>query len=242
VTQRLRDESLDRILLLEGQETDGFHRGVVGIACSKVVEQTGRPTLICAINEQGMAHGSARSIDGFHLVEALDSVADLLVKYGGHPMAAGFTVPAEKIPEMRSRLQQYAAGCLREEDLGRVLRADAELSLAEVDLSLARSLARLEPHGMGNPPPLFFLRGGEVESVQILKEKHLKLRIRRDPSGRSSGNSETGPLEALWWNAAAYVEQIRQARTLDLLGRVEVNTWGRRETCQLKVVDVAIPS
>jgi single-stranded-DNA-specific exonuclease len=81
---------------------------VVGIACSKIVELTGRPTLICAINEEGMAHGSARSIDGFHIVEALDTVSDLLVKYGGHPMAAGFTVPAAKIDEMRWRLNRYA--------------------------------------------------------------------------------------------------------------------------------------
>ena len=242
VTQRLRDETLGSILLLEGLETEGFHRGVVGIACSKVVELTGRPTLICAINDEGMAHGSARSIEGFHLVEALDAVADLLVKYGGHPMAAGFTVPSEKIPEMRSRLQQYAAGCLREEDLGRVLRADAELALAEIDLPLARSLARLEPHGMGNPSPLFLLRGAEIESVQVLKEKHLKLRIRRHLGGESSDRRDQGPLEALWWNAAEQADRIRQAATLHLLGRVEINTWGRRETCQLKVVDVAVAS
>jgi single-stranded-DNA-specific exonuclease len=157
-------------------------------------------------------------------------------------MAAGFTVPAGKIPEMRARLQQYAAGCLREEDLGRVLRADAEIALAEIDLPLARSLARLEPHGMGNAPPLFFLRGAEIESVQVLKEKHLKLRIRRDLGGPSPDRGDQAPLEALWWNAAEQAERIRQATTLHLLGRVEINTWGRRETCQLKVVDVAVAS
>jgi single-stranded-DNA-specific exonuclease len=237
LTQRLGDVEgpLDPILLFEGDESEGYHRGVVGIACSKVVEMTGRPTLICAINEEGMAHGSARSIDGFHLVEALDSVADLLVKYGGHPMAAGFTVPAEKIPEMRRRLCEYTAGCLEAEQLGRLLRADAELSLAEVDLTLARSLSRLEPHGIGNPSPLFLLRGATVDAIAVLKEAHLKLSLRRDPAGGGGGT-----VPALWWNAAAYASQIEKGRRLDLLVRVEVNVWGNRETCQLKIVDASL--
>ncbi|MCI0387145.1 MAG: DHH family phosphoesterase, partial [Acidobacteria bacterium] len=81
-----RESELDRVLVFAGAEGEGFHRGVIGIACSKIVDLTGRPTFICAINEEGIAHGSARSVHGFHLVEALDAVSDALVKYGGHPM------------------------------------------------------------------------------------------------------------------------------------------------------------
>ena len=110
---------MDRVLVFAGAEAEGFHRGVIGIVCSKIVEMTGRPTFICSIDEEGIAHGSARSINGFHLVEALDAISDALIKYGGHPMAAGFTVAAAKIEEMRYRLNRHAAEILSDDDLGR---------------------------------------------------------------------------------------------------------------------------
>jgi len=223
-------DKLDRILLFAGSEEEGFHRGILGIACSKLVEMTGRPTLICAINEEGMAHGSARSINGFHLVEALDAVSDALVKYGGHPMAAGFTVKAEKIEELRWRLNRHASEVLGEEEMGRVLTADAELQLEKATVAAIRSLARLEPHGIGNPQPLFLLQSVPLRSVQLLKEKHLKLMI---------GAGKTA-IDALWWNAAEYKAAFADAKQVSLLCRLEINSWNNRETCQLKIVDASV--
>jgi len=223
-------DSLDRVLLFAGSEEEGFHRGVLGIACSKIVEMTGRPTLICAINEEGMAHGSARSIAGFHLVEALDAVSDVLVKYGGHPMAAGFTVKAAQIEEMRWRLNRHASEVLGEEELGRVLTADAELSLDIATVATTKMLARLEPHGIGNPQPLFLMRRLPLRSVQSLKEKHLKLLIGRDRT----------IIEALWWNAAEYSPALAGAKEVSLMCRLEINSWNNRETRQLKIIDAAI--
>jgi single-stranded-DNA-specific exonuclease len=220
----------DRVILLAGPESEGFHRGVVGIACSKIVEMTGCPTLICAINDEGMGHGSARSIDGFHIVEALQSVADLLVKFGGHPMAAGFTVPGEKIEEMRWRLNRYAMEALPPEKLGRVLMADARLQIEQVTIDLIRRLMQLEPHGIGNPAPLFHLPQVPLRSVQVLKEKHLKMQL----------GSAQSRIEALWWNAAEYLPAIEAAGTVSLMGRLDINTWNGRQTCQVKVVDAAI--
>jgi single-stranded-DNA-specific exonuclease len=216
----------ERVVVIAGHESEGFHRGVVGIACSKIVEQTGCPTLICAINGEGVAHGSARSIDGFHIVEALQSVADLLVKFGGHPMAAGFTIPAEKIEEMRWRLNRYAGERLPAERLGRILLADGELDLSGVTIDLIRRLGRLGPHGIGNPAPIFHLREMPLQSVQVLKEKHLKLRF-------------PGGIEALWWNAVEHRESIETARSVRLMGRLDINTWRNRESCQIQVLDVA---
>jgi single-stranded-DNA-specific exonuclease len=220
----------DRVLVLAGTEAEGFHRGVVGIACSKLVELTGRPTFICAVNGEGVAHGSARSIPGFHLVEALDSISDSLVKYGGHPMAAGFTVLAEKVDEMRDRLNRYAGERLDEAALGRNLSADAEITLAEARLPLAKALARLEPHGMGNPQPLFLMRRLPLRASQLLKEKHLKLLIGRDKI----------EIEALWWNAAEHQARLAGAKEISLMVRLEINQWNGRQSCQLKVVDAAI--
>ncbi|MFN0112282.1 MAG: single-stranded-DNA-specific exonuclease RecJ [Blastocatellia bacterium] len=223
-------DNLDRVLLFSGTEEEGFHRGVLGIACSKIVEMTGRPTFICSIEEDGLAHGSARSINGFHIVEALDSASQALVKYGGHPMAAGFTVEAGKIEALRLQLNHHAAEVLSEEDLGRTLTADAELNLAEATIPLIKSLARLEPHGVGNPQPLFLMRHLPLRSAQVLKEKHLKLHIGREKT----------QLEALWWNAVEHQSSLVVGKEISLLCRLEINSWNNRESCQLKVVDAAI--
>ncbi|MGE0128287.1 MAG: single-stranded-DNA-specific exonuclease RecJ [Blastocatellales bacterium] len=224
------NSDMDRVLVFAGTEAEGFHRGVIGIACSKIVEMTGRPTLICSINEEGIAHGSARSVNGFHLVEALDAVSDALVKYGGHPMAAGFTVAATKIEEMRYRLNRHASEVLSEDDIGRALNADAEIALDDATVDLAGSLARLEPHGIGNPQPLFLIRRLPLRSLQTLKEKHLKFLIGREKT----------EIEALWWNAAEHKSKFAGASQISLMCRLEINKWNGRENCQLKVVDVAL--
>lgn len=230
VTEVEHQEQLDRVLLFAGHEQDGYHRGVVGIVCSKLVESTGRPALACAINDEGVAHGSARSIAGFHIVEALDSVSDLLIKYGGHPMAAGFTVAADKIEELRWRLNRYAAERLKDEDLGRAFTADAELPLEEVGIATVRALDRLEPHGMGNREPLFLMRHLPLRAVNVLKSKHLKLLV----------GTQQRAVEALWWNAAAHARELAGAHNISLMCRPEINVWNGRERVQLKVVDLAI--
>ncbi|MEP7273581.1 MAG: single-stranded-DNA-specific exonuclease RecJ [Acidobacteriota bacterium] len=220
----------DRVLVFAGRETDGFHRGVVGIACSKIVEEFGRPTLICAINDEGMGHGSARSIAGFHIVEALDSVSSILKKYGGHPMAAGFTISADQVDEFRLRLNEYAAERLSDEDLGKRITLDAELPIERVGLDLIRSLERLKPHGIGNREPLFYLNRVPLRSTKVLSEKHLKFVL---GSGRIF-------VEALWWNQAEHYEKFATAQTISLVGRIETNVWQNTERPQLIVRD-AIP-
>ena len=222
--------NLPRVLLFSGHESDGYHRGVVGIVCSKLVERTGRPTLTCAINQAGIAHGSARSIKGFHIVEAMQSASDILIKFGGHPMAAGFTIKAEHLEEFRARLLRYAEEFLREEDLGRTLVADAEIKPEDITILLLQSLVRMEPHGIGNPAPLFLLRNLPVRALNVMKEKHLKIYV----------GSTRNALEAVWWNAAQYQEQLSQADKISLLCRPEINEWKGRVSIQLKVMDAAI--
>ena len=222
--------ALDRVLLFAGHEAEGYHRGVVGIVCSKLVERTGRPTLACAINEDGLAHGSARSIPGFHIVEALQASSDILVKFGGHPMAAGFTIRAERLEEFRMRLNRYASEMLSEDALGRVLIADAEMKLADVTVPMIQSLARMEPHGIGNQPPLFLLRNLPLRSSKVLKEKHLKLYL----------GDHKRQIEAVWWQAVQHQPQLAQTDEISLLCRLEINTWNGRVNPQLKVVDATI--
>lgn len=145
-------------------------------------------------------------------------------------MAAGFTVESAKIEEMRWRLNHHAAEVLQEEDLGRTLTADAELELCEATIPTIKSLARLEPHGVGNPQPLFLMRRLPLRSAQVLKDKHLKLQIGREKT----------QLEALWWNAVEYQSKLVIGKEISLMCRLEINSWNNRESCQLKVVDVAV--
>jgi single-stranded-DNA-specific exonuclease len=225
-----RQPNLDRVIILAGSNAEGFHRGVIGIACSKMVEMTGRPAFICSVDDEGIAHGSARSIRGFHLVEALDQVSDLLLKYGGHPMAAGFTIAEENLEEMRLRLNLHAEKMIPEDEIGRTLTVDAEIGLDQASIETARSLQRLEPHGIGNPAPMLLLRSVPLGSLQLLKEKHLKLVI----------GTETGRMEALWWNAAEHRSRLEGAKEVSLICRLEINRWNGRENCQLKVIDAAV--
>ena len=222
--------ALDRVLLFSGHEADGYHRGVVGIVCSKLVERTGRPTLACAINEEGIAHGSARSIHGFHIVEAMQASSNILVKFGGHPMAAGFTIKAECIEEFRYRLNRYAEETLPDDELRRTFTADAEMKLEDVTPQMIQTLARMEPHGIGNQAPLFLLRNLPLRSISVMKEKHLKLFV----------GSIKKTVEAVWWQAAQYQEQLKGADEISLLCRPELNEWKGRVTLQLKIVDAML--
>lgn len=145
-------------------------------------------------------------------------------------MAAGFTIKAENLEEFRSRLNRYAQDVFGEESIGRTLMADAEIKLEEITPAFIQSLARLEPHGIGNAAPVFLLRDVPVRSIQLLKEKHLKLSV-----GTQKKN-----LEAVWWQAAQHQTALASASDISLLCRPEVNEWKGRASLQLKVVDVAI--
>ena len=149
---------------------------------SRVIERLHRPTPVLSCNpETGKATGSARSIPGFHLLESLEFCADMLDRFGGHRQAAGCTLPIERIPELRRRLNEYARGVIAPEDFVPSLRLDAELPFAEINGRTMEQLARLAPHVIGNPQPSFSTLGVELAAPpQILKEKHVKLRLRHD--------------------------------------------------------------
>jgi single-stranded-DNA-specific exonuclease len=217
------------VVLFAGDEADGWHRGVVGIVASRVVELANRPAFIVAVDGDGVGRGSARSAAGIHLVEALEACSDLLVKFGGHAAAAGFTVRRENIDELRERLSAHVASVLEsEEELTPRYRADAQLSIDEVTVDMARGLSRLEPHGIGNPKPVFLLEGANVRRVFVMKEKHLKLVL---------GDRNGGGVEAVWWDGAAYEPVCSVGSTLDLLVTCGVNEWRGVERPQLTVKD-----
>ena len=157
---------------------DGWHRGVIGITATRIVERYNRPTIVIS-REGEEAFGSGRSIRSFHLLEALESCGTLFSRYGGHAHACGFAMPAVNVPELRERLDQFARSRLTLADFDPVLELDGELSLADVTPELYQTLQMLEPYGMSNPEPVFATRGAQlVAPPKILKEKHVKLKLR----------------------------------------------------------------
>jgi single-stranded-DNA-specific exonuclease len=160
---------------------EGWHRGVIGITATRIVERYNRPTLVISRDGE-QAHGSGRSIRAFHLLEAVDSCGTLFSRYGGHSHACGFSMLAANIAELRTRLDQFARTKLTLADFEPMLDVDADLGLSEVTPELFQALQLLEPYGMGNPEPVFAAR--EVQLVappRILKEKHVKFKLRAGP-------------------------------------------------------------
>jgi single-stranded-DNA-specific exonuclease len=156
---------------------DGWHRGVIGITATRVVEKYGRPTLVIS-HDNGEAHGSGRSIRAFHLLDALESCRELFTRYGGHSHAVGFSLPSARVPELRAHLDEYARVRLTSADFEPVLDVDGELDLEQVTPDLFQALEQLEPFGQGNPEPVFTARAVRTMAPpKILKDKHVKLKL-----------------------------------------------------------------
>jgi single-stranded-DNA-specific exonuclease len=176
---------------------DGWHRGVIGITATRIVERYNRPTLVISRDGE-LAHGSGRSIRPFHLLDAMDSCASLFSRYGGHSHACGFTLPAANIADLRTHLDQFARTKHALADFEPVLEIDGELSLAEVTPELFQALRLLEPYGMGNMEPVFAARAVQlVAPPRILKEKHLKLKLRSGPTPVVEDSEELSPTAIL---------------------------------------------
>jgi single-stranded-DNA-specific exonuclease len=161
-------------LVIDGE---GWHRGVIGITATRVVERYCRPTLVIS-RDGDEAHGSGRSIRAFHLLNALESCAPLFTRFGGHAHAVGFSMPVANLPELCTHLDTYARARLTLADFEPILDLDAELSFDQISNDLFQALRRLEPFGMCNPEPVFAARNLRLMAPpRVLKEKHVKLKL-----------------------------------------------------------------
>ena len=206
IEQQMRDVPVgDRYsLVLAG---DGWHRGVIGIAATRVVERYRRPALVIARDESGTGHGSGRSLPALHLLEALEDCRQLFTRFGGHAHAVGFSLPSERIPQLVESLECFCRGRLTAEDFEPTLQLDAELSLAEFTPRLYQEICRLEPFGLGNPEPRFALAETRLLApVRVLKEKHLKLKLGAAQTNRRF----LAGFDALGWRLAAQFPMLAQ--------------------------------
>ena len=179
----------DRVMLLWGRD---WHPGVIGIVASRMVERTGRPVIIVTVDQQGEGKGSGRSVQGFNLHACIGSCADLLIRYGGHAMAAGLSVREENLPELRRRLNDWAA---RECPVLHTppLCCDLAIHLDRITVDSVRRLEQLAPYGAENPTPVFLLQNAVLDGVYPVSEgKHSRLRLRQ-------GNAS---IYAVWFGMA----------------------------------------
>jgi single-stranded-DNA-specific exonuclease len=181
---------------------DGWHRGVVGIVASRVVEKTGRPALVVAKDGEE-AHGSGRSISALHLLDALESCRDLFTRFGGHSHAVGFALQSEHLPELKRRLNLFARERLQPEDFFPAIKIDLDLPLNAATPQLLDSIRSFEPFGQGNHQPVFSSNGVSLlMPPKVIKEKHIKLRVNQKMhSGKNSYS-----YEAMGWRMAERVK------------------------------------
>ncbi|HKG46446.1 MAG TPA: single-stranded-DNA-specific exonuclease RecJ [Pyrinomonadaceae bacterium] len=209
---------------------EGWHRGVIGIAASKIAERVNRPCVVLSVDGD-MAHGSGRSIEAYHLLNGLTACADLFEKFGGHSHAAGISIRPERIAEFRRRLNEHAASCLTADDLEPHVHVDLELAPEAVTFGLARELDALEPFGAGNPRPVFVTRNLRcLSEANVIKDRHLKLRL-AGPQNR--------PLEAVWWNCIETPGETPQLNgSIELAYTLETSAWNGDYRMQLNVIDL----
>jgi single-stranded-DNA-specific exonuclease len=209
-------------------EGEGWHRGVIGICASRVMERFGRPAVVIAVDGEE-AHGSGRSIPGFHLLDALESAKELFVRFGGHAAAVGFLMRTADVPELRRRLNEYAGTRLQTEELRPVLEFDGELELEQVTPRFWEQLKTLAPFGMGNPEPVFVARGVIlIGAPKVMQEKHMKLKLKRYRSGSAAvmTSGMARGVDALGWRMAhrLVAEPLAGGDAVDVLFRIEQNT------------------
>jgi single-stranded-DNA-specific exonuclease len=225
IEQRLAsddDLASDRLLVIDGE---GWHRGVIGILASRVVERTAKPAIVVSV-EDGVAHGSGRSVDGFQLLNAIESCADLFTRFGGHAFAIGFAMPADALPELKLRLRLYSNEHLAAREPERLLRIHAELPLDRITPVLAGWLRKLEPLGHGNPEPMFVARRARLLAApRVMKERHIRLELAQERAEATVHSGASGAIRAVGWDLAGRAAELAlvTGSLIDVVYRIREN-------------------
>jgi single-stranded-DNA-specific exonuclease len=216
---------------------EGWNVGVIGIVASKLVDRFYRPTLVLGIDkETGMAKGSARSIAGYDLYQALSRCHDLMDHFGGHTMAAGMTLAQEHLPELERRLGLLAEEWLAPEDWLPLLKADLECKLHELTLDGISQLELLGPFGMGNPSPKFVFQDLVLSDVRTMgkEQQHVKLSL------RSASHNEAPPVDAVGFGKGGVIDWLSPAAPVEVLGELSINEWNGVRKPQIMLSDLRV--
>ncbi|MFC4618122.1 single-stranded-DNA-specific exonuclease RecJ [Camelliibacillus cellulosilyticus] len=218
------------ILVLARNE---WHEGVIGIASSRLVEKYYRPTILFSIDrETGLAKGSARSIEGFDIFQALSKCRDILPRFGGHPMAAGMTIRAEDLDELSQRLNDEAAAVLTDEILAPTVNIDLTCRLQDLTLSELEALNALAPYGEGNPKPTVAIDQAHLADIKRIgtAKNHLKVILKDDEVS----------LDGVAFKMGELFEQIEPNARLSVMGTMQINEWNGCRKPQILIEDIKV--
>lgn len=215
---------------------EGFHHGVIGIVASKILDRYYKPTIIMEIKpEEGIATASCRSIEGFNMIEALNSMKELFVKYGGHAGAAGFSIKIENIDEFSRRINEYAKKNIPESSLIKSVKLDITIPAYKISYDFIDKISLLEPFGFGNPSPLFALNNCEISGLRpIGKEKtHTMFNVKKD-------NLEIK--NCVWFNSDDVFSEVASITHADIAFKLKLETYKDRYQYKMYVEDMQLPS
>lgn len=215
----------DLVIVIAGEN---WHRGVIGIVASRMVERFHRPTIILSI-ENGEAHGSGRSTSKFHLLQALQLCDDYLIKYGGHALAAGLTLMSGDVDDFRRAINQYARTQIRPGDLIPELTIDTYLELNQISFKFLDEINQLAPFGEGNPIPIFATKNVKVYSGPwLLKDRHLKIKV---------GNVLQN-FDAVWWKKGTLFDRLIYEKVISIAYSLHLNEYQGVSNLQLNLKDI----
>lgn len=215
---------------------EGFHHGVIGIVASKILDRYYKPTIIMEIKpEEGIATASCRSIEGFNMIEALNSMKELFVKYGGHAGAAGFSIKIENIDEFSRRINEYAKKNIPESSLIKPVKLDITIPAYKISYDFIDKISLLEPFGFGNPSPLFALNNCEISGLRpIGKEKtHTMFNVKKD-------NLEIK--NCVWFNSDDVFSEVASITHADIAFKLKLEIYKDRYQYKMYVEDMQLPS
>lgn len=210
---------------------ESFHHGIVGLVAGKLAEEFYRPAVIVSRGEN-FSKASARSIEGFNIVQAIRSCSDLLIDAGGHPLAAGFTIETEKLEILKQRLEEIAEKELDDQKLIKTLTIDCELSFSDLNINLYKKILEFEPFGLGNPEPVFVTTQVEIidSSIVGLERKHLKLKLAAFDSPQT--------FEALGFGMGDLIEKIPKNQPINIAYGLGLDEWNGNVKILLKLKDI----
>ncbi|MDI9637803.1 single-stranded-DNA-specific exonuclease RecJ [Oscillatoria amoena NRMC-F 0135] len=230
VEESLLDLQAERVLVVV---QPGWHHGVIGIVASRLVERYGVPVFIGTYEDDTHIRGSARSIPEFNVFEALQFCSDLLGKFGGHQAAGGFSLPAENLEALQTRLSQFAHQCLQPQHLKPLVKVDALADFAAIDAQLYQQIEKLQPCGIENDSPTFWTPDVRILEQKVVGKNHLKVTFAQDR------REQLKILNAIAWRWGQYYPLPTR---LDIAYRLRENTWNGNTNVELELVGARIPT
>ncbi|MEK3913997.1 single-stranded-DNA-specific exonuclease RecJ [Paenibacillus sp. FSL H7-0331] len=234
IVQESKSAPLKQVLVVAQED---WNVGVVGIVASKLVDKYYRPTLVLSIDkETGLAKGSARSIAGYDLYQALSHCQDLLDHYGGHQAAAGLTLSREHLPELERRLNLLAEEWLCSDDFTPYMNVDMVCSLKEIGVTTVQQLELLGPFGMGNPTPKVIISNAAYKELRTIgkEQQHVKITL------KTSKDESAATLDAVGFHKSALLPWISSTAAMDVLGELSINEWNGVRKPQVMIQDLRI--